>query len=541
MTETIRVHRPIDSSSYKAQGAVSKSSKPWEEIRFALVDNSKPGALALLTGIADALEVDESRRTMIYKQIASRPLNDEEKATIQRECDVALVAVGNCGSCCSWTVQDVAVLTKDLGIPSVAIITTPFEAIAKQVSCSAGLPNLPTIVVEHPVGNLPFELIHERGAKQATAARDALTGAAESSADEAASVGPGSTPEFQFVTIDSDQAAVDDFFLENDWSDGLPVVAPTEPRVSAMLGRHEDEADELVGTVPVAHGRATYRTIAVNAVMAGCRPEYFDLLVAVVKAAIEPEFNMHAVQPTTHPVAPMIVVNGPMVLELGINSGTNAFGPGNRANATIGRALRLIMNNIGGGVAGKTDRATLGTPAKYGFCFAENEANSPWEPFHVSRGFAPSDSTVTLFAIESPHNMNDPGSVSAQGVLKTFIGSMCTTGTNHHQYPRTEAVVVIAPEHAELLARDGFTRRSLQEYFFENARIPLEAFSHERIERFLARRRPQWFGPENVTGFAAIGDGPEDFQIMVVGGPGTHSMFVPTFGPTASVTVKVAE
>jgi hypothetical protein len=542
MSEQILVYKPTGSAVAETQVAARKASRPWGELRFALVDNSKPGALALLTGIADTLGIPDERRTMVYKQIASRALNDEEKATIQQNCDVALIAVGNCGSCCSWTVHDVATLTKDFGIPSVAIITTPFQAIANQVASSLSYPDLPVIVVEHPVGNLPFEVIHERGAKSAIAVQDALTGATSGIADAASSVTvPADAAASELVAVDADQAAVDEFYISHGWSDGLPVVAPTEARVLAMLGRHAAEADTLIGKVPVAYGAATLRSIAVNAVMAGCLPEYFDVVVAVVKAAVDPVFNLHAIQPTTHPVAPMILVNGPIAERIGINAGTNALGSGNRANATIGRALRLIMHTIGGGVPGETDRATLGTPGKYTFCLAENEARSPWAPYHVSRGFDPSVSTVTLFGVEGPHNMNDPGSVSAAGILKTFIGSMNTTGSNHHEFPRAEPLVLLSPEHAEVLAREGYTRGSLQEFFFENAKIPLDAFSQERIERFLARRRPKWFGPENTTGFAYLADGPEDYQIAVAGGPGTHSVFLPSFGGTVSVTVPIDE
>ncbi|MGH3756886.1 UGSC family (seleno)protein [Actinophytocola sp.] len=544
MGDKISVYRPTGPARSAERVVASGLRRSWESTTVALVDNGKPGALALLTGIADELDIPAERRVMVPKQIASRPMNDDELRTIKENCDAAILAVGNCGSCTSWTCHDAITVTSDFGIPAALIVTTPFIHIGQHVSRSLGYPDLPMVAVEHPVGDLPFEVIRARGAKSAIAVREALLGVADRAAAPAATAptdAPAETGDAELLVVERDQAAIDELYQANNWSDGLPIVAPTEERITAMLGRHAARADEVVGTVATGYGVATLRAIAVNAVMAGCSPEYFDVVVAAVKGVVDPAFNLHALQATTHPVGPMILVNGPVAAKIGMNAGTNAMGQGNRANATIGRALRLVLITIGRCVPGVTDRATFGNPGKYTFCLAENESASPWEPFHVSRGLAAADSAVTVFGAEGTHNMNDPASVSSTGLLKTFVGCMCTPGSNHHQFPRTEPLVVLAPEHATLLAREGFTRASLQEYFFQNARIPLAAFSAERIERFLSRRRPVWFGPGNTTRVAALADSPSDFLIAVSGGPGTHSVFVPSFGGTAAVTVPVEQ
>lgn len=427
-------------------------------------------------------------------------------------------------------------------IPVVLIVTVPFESIARKMADSLGLPDLALVVVEHPVGDLPFDVIHARGASNAQEVIGALMRKRPATTETMDLFkGACASDEGGLLYVEGSQEAIDGIYISNGWSDGLPIVAPTETRVTAMLGRHLTYADTSIGRIAPSYGTASVLSVAVNAVMAGCLPEYFDVVLAAVRASIQPAFNLDAIQATTHPVAAMILVNGPIAARIGMNAGTNALGQGNRANATIGRALRLCLQNIGGGIPGVTDRATLGHPGKYTYCLAENEAESPWEPFHVARGWDLSASTVTLFGVEGPHNMNDPGSVSATELLKTFIGCMCTPGSNHHQYPRTEPLVLLSPEHARLLARQGYTRDRLAGFLFEKARMPLDAFSTERVERWLSKRRPVWFGPENGTGRVALADAPSDFLIGVAGGPGTHSVFIPSFGNTKSVTIGLDE
>ena len=532
MIETVQLLRPTGPALVPAAAAAPTLDRAWATARVALVDNSKPGAVPLLDGIADGLGIPAERRDVIAKQIAPGPMNDEELARV-KQCRAAILAVGNCGGCTSWTTKDAVTVAVDLGIPSVLIVTTPFELIASQVATSLGHPGLPIVAVEHPVGLLPYEVVHERGFGAAARVRDAL---------EAAATGPTTAAEAgddELLAVRGDE--LDDVFMANGWSDGLPLVAPTPERVAAMLGRHRERADEVIGGVATGYGLATYRAVAVNAVLAGCRPAYFDVLVAAVRGVTDPAFNLHGIQATTHPAGPTVLVNGPVAERIGMNSGACVFGPGNRANATIGRALRLVLQNVGRSRPGETDRATFGHPGKYTQCIAENERDSPWEPFHVSRGFTSGTSAVTVLGTEAPQNMNDVASTTPEGLLKTIIGSMSSTGHNHHQYPRTQPFVIHSPEHAQLLAAAGFSRRAVQEYLFEHARVPIAAFSDEKVARFLARRRPAWFGQDNTSGVAALADDPDDILIAVAGGPGTHSVFLPSFGPTLGVTTPLDE
>ncbi|MDQ1495935.1 MAG: hypothetical protein QOG69_2418 [Actinomycetota bacterium] len=347
----------------------------------------------------------------------------------------------------------------------------------------------------------------------------------------------------QTIDVPDSQEAMDGLVVARGWGDGLPVVPPTEQRVMRMLEWSDLPPETVLGTVGPKFGEASLEKLAISAVMAGCIPQYFPVVVVAMQAMLEERFNLYGIQATTHPVAPLIIVNGPIAGELGINSGYNAFGQGWRANATIGRAIRLALINIGGGLPGKLDRATLGSPAKYSFCIAENEHESPWEPLHVERGFDRDVSTVTVFGGEAPHNINDHGSISALGVLTTIAGTMAITGSNNVYYD-AEPLLALSPEHAATVARDGLSKLDVKHFLFEHARIKLSAFSREGIERHHQHRWQGWrreaakrfLDDPSADVLVPIAARAEDFIVIVVGGPGKHSGFVPSFGATTSVT-----
>jgi hypothetical protein len=265
--------------------------------------------------------------------------------------------------------------------------------------------------------------------------------------------------------------------------------------------------------------------VAINAVMAGCRPEYFPVLLAVLDAVADPLLNIDSIQSTTHPVAPLVVVNGPIARELGVNAGYNAFGQGSRPNLTIGRALRLVLMNVGGGLPGDGDRATQGSPAKIAYCVAENEEASPWEPLHVERGFERSVSTVTLFGCEGPHNIQDHASAGGLGILHTIAGAMGQAGSNNlitHGWP----VLSLGPEHAATLARDGYTKEGIKRFLFEHARFPLARLGAE----YRAVQVERWGVADGPATMLPIADAYDDIAVIVVGGAGKHSSWQPGMG-----------
>lgn len=244
------------------------------------------------------------------------------------------------------------------------------------------------------------------------------------------------------------------------WTDGLPVVAPTPQRVARMLTGTNRDASEVVAIMPPDLVECTVEKVAINAVLAGCKPEYLPVVLAAVEAACTDTFNIHGVLATTMPVSPVIVVNGPLATTIGMNSGGNALGQGNRANATIGRALQLIIRNVGGGRPGGVDRATQGQPGKYTFCFAENEADSPWEPLHVARGFAAEQSTVTLFTGEGARVILDQLSRTPESLTRSFAACLRTVA-----HPKLvigiDAMLVVSPEHARVFSEAKWDRARL--------------------------------------------------------------------------------
>jgi hypothetical protein len=337
----------------------------------------------------------------------------------------------------------------------------------------------------------------------------------------------------QQIEIADDFEAVQALYLERGWSDGLPIVPPTPKRVEAMLASLDSSLftpQQVIAEIPPNWGGATVERLAINAVMAGCRPEYLPIIVAAVEAMGDPAFNIYAIQATTHPCAPLLIINGPIRTELGFNSGSGAYGPGWQPNATIGRAIRLALLNIGGAYPGVGDMSTQGAPSKYTYCVAENEGENPWQPLHLERGFRPEQNAVTVLAGEPPHNINDHTGRSADDILTIIAGAMAVTGANN-AYTGGETLLALGPEHAATIARDGLSKWDVAEWLHRRARIPLERYTRDTmLERF-------GHIPEEPVPMVNT---PEDLAIIVLGGPGKHSSWIPTFGgSTHSVTREI--
>jgi len=330
---------------------------------------------------------------------------------------------------------------------------------------------------------------------------------------------------------DLDPAQWNEFACNEGWSDGLPLIPPTEALVDEFLRACRGD-DEPLRPLSPRLVTPTLRSAAANAVMAGCKPQYFPVVLAALRAISVPGYNLHGTLATTHPCGPTIMIGGPIRHDLSVNCATNCFGQGSRPNATIGRALALIIRNVGGGVPGATDRATQGSPAKYTFCFGENEEECPWEPYRVRRGFAREESVVTVFATEPPHNINDHASDNGASLLTTVASVMSQSGSNS-MYGDGPTLLVFSPEHAQTLHRDGWTIEAIQHRVFDLARIPTLQVSVENQEAFgRSGRRPEHGG-------YSITPKPEDIHIVVAGGAGKHSAWIPSFGATELSCVRV--
>lgn len=319
-------------------------------------------------------------------------------------------------------------------------------------------------------------------------------------------------------------AAILRHYQDQGWTDGLPIVPPTEDDLREFLRFTDRAPREVVAVLPPRQGEATVERIAINAIMAGCRPECLPIVITAVEALADPAFNLDSIQATTHPVAPLIIVNGPIAKEVGINAGYNAFGQGFRANLTIGRAIRLLLMNVGGGLPGTGDRATQGSPAKIAYCVAENEEANPWEPLHVESGFPADTSLVTAIACEGPHNIQDHFSYTGLGILKVIAGAMGQAGSNNI-LAGGHPLLCLGPEHAATIARDGFTKRQVKEFLVEHARFPLARLGDEYRAHLIQRGAKD--APDTMIPAVRSVD---DVSVIVVGGAGKHSCWQPTFG-----------
>ncbi len=310
--------------------------------------------------------------------------------------------------------------------------------------------------------------------------------------------------------------------------DGLPVVPPTMERVATMLAHNGYAADEEIAMLPPSFENATAGDIAICAVMAGCKPAYLPVLIAAVDALSDMSFNLVGIGTTTGSAAPIYIVNGPIVEQIGLNSKANALGSGHRANATIGRAMTLILQNIGGAIPGEVDMATLGQPAKYACCFAENVDESPWAPLHVERGFAADQSVLTVVGIAGTVEVNDSDSQQASDMAQTFAQSMLIAGVSGGAglLGGGEPLCILPPEWAAMFERDGYTKAKVKAAIWEHAVLPVEKLPPAlRKHRMAAATDPS----ANVI---RVAENADDLMIVVAGGVGRKAAYAPTWGGT---------
>jgi len=347
------------------------------------------------------------------------------------------------------------------------------------------------------------------------------------------------TPTFTAERVEAGESVdqVNRFFYDQGWGDGLPIIPPTEERVAAMVAGSGRAPQEDLGEVPPNYASATVEKIAINAVMAGCRPEYMPVLLAAVEASLDPRFNLYSLQATTGSPSVWIIVNGPVAQEIDVNSGHNCFGEGWQANATIGRAVRLIQRNLGGSLPGTTCKATLGWPGKYSTCIAENEAESPWEPLHVQRGLPRETGAVTVVSAHTYTRISDLDSTTGVNVLTTLGIGM----RDHRSW--AEAFLVLAPELALTIAQDGYSKDQARAFLWEKTAYDLRELSTEQAGQRM-KRRPDIH--TSLDALAHVTDHPEAVFLVVAGGAGPHSAYIPSWGQstpdggtTLAVTVAV--
>jgi hypothetical protein len=339
----------------------------------------------------------------------------------------------------------------------------------------------------------------------------------------------------EMIDVADDPEELYRLFEDHGWGDGLPVIAPTPQRVDTMLeAAGVTKPDEVVATLPPRSGEATHRALAINAVLAGCRPEHLPVLTAAVRALSHPDVNLRGVNATTHCVAPLLIVHGEVARTGGYNAELGAFGPGNRANATTGRALRLVLLHVAGAVPGPGDASTQGGPAKYSYCVAENLEASPWQGYAPSVG-VDAPSAVTVHCGEAPHNAHDMESSDAARILDKVASAMTSLGQNNAPISQGEYFVALCPEHAAACAAAGWTRDHVSAYLYNRARMPAGEFRRA----FQGLAWAPWQASLDDTDPMPMTEHPDNIKVLVVGGAGKHSCVVPSWGMTKSVTIPV--
>lgn len=454
-------------------------------------------------------------------------------------------------------------LLEKQGVPTASLVSRGFEKPWKQSATAFGLSGLPMALTDQTFTNASADEI----VKMVDAALERLIdGISLPEREGLASPVPKIAPAESLAVEGEDLleafAAMNELFLANEWGDGFPLIPPTPKAVSEALRHTKRDAQEVVAVLEPSFGVATVERIAINAVLAGCKPEYLPILIAAVQAISQPGFMLRDASVSTAAKAPLLLINGPIVGRLGINSGVCALGPGapSRANTAIGRALRLIYMNIGGCHPGSTDPNTIGLPTKYSLCVAENERASPWDPYHVEMGYARDVSTVTVKTVRGCTETLDVKSTSPEGIVDVAVSAAkyvgqpladwLTGGTSNPDRGSKGLEVcaqhfwLICPDHAAKLASTGWSKDDVREYLWKNATISFREVAARRYFREDARGRwmnhPefQWLEEHPEIEVPVLAN-PESFRLAVVGGPGPRGVYF--WGNEEAITQVVDE
>jgi hypothetical protein len=496
------------------------------------IDNSMPNGNSLFDDMATLLTAKyKVARTVCYRKEPGGETPEVVLNALVAECDAIIVGMANSGAPTSWSVRD-SLRAAAAGRPVALLGTDEFRELAQTMSTAIGHADLPMVTVRHPFTK---------------ETREEVRAIANSVTDELVGVLLDNTPtqttvaaregNASFIDVPDDLTDFNRLFFDNGWGDGLPLIPPTPDLVERMLRHARRDPREVVAVIP-PYGTATVEAVAVIAVMAGCRPEYLPVLLAATEAIGDKQFELFFLQNTIHPTTTWLLVNGPIARRLEVSSGANCLGPGAWANATLGRALRLTASVIGGARSGEVDMSTLGWPGKFLMCCAENEAASPWEPFHVERGFAPDASTVTVIAAK-PMLSFTTHTQDVDDFLRVISNAM--TGVTGSEYRSGGApTLVLSPEHAQMVARAGLSKSDFKRRVWETARLPVSKMGARDRARTQIDRREELgeFGPDTLL---TPSRKPEDIIVLVAGGWGMLSSYVPCHAPISWPVIRAID
>jgi len=513
VTPKIRLHSPIyqaksEPSTFRPQQISDLKGKS-----VVILDNAWWIWEQTLPKLTEALSKRYGvLKTPIYKvpRAGSPPPGMLEKAAKEGDCAILALAFG--GPELVATLDNAIALAK-AGLPAVCIVVEHNSYLWERLLRSRKV-NLPFVTIPIEPEGLPVEKAIEMMYAVIDDVVNGFKNPPKPQTEE-----PVVEP---FIEVPDSLDEMYDVMYRLDWTDGLPVIPPTEERVRKMLTHVHGDAEEVVGEMPPLRGVATVGNIAANAVMAGCSPEHMPILIAQVRACGEIDISMTNTLTGGAPVTPMTIINGPVRSELDINCSTGLMGPGRRSNAALGRALQFMLRNIGGATLRIQEPDYMGQPGRYTFCFGENEEESPWEPLHVERGFSRQTSTVTVTSISSIIQ-NATYTYDWKTILTVLADSMAYFGC-HTVIQGTGIVwVFITPDHANRFASQGLSKKDVKEYIWEKARIPVSQFPEKLV--------PYPHKLLETNGQVRVVSSPDDVKVVVAGGLGRYYAMVMTGVP----------
>lgn len=507
--------------------------------RIGLYWNMKAGGDVALDRVAELLRARFPGTTFTHHKGSvgwvMRHATPGDVRKVAKECDAVVGTTADCGSCTSWLIRDLIEFEK-VGVPTVGITAAHFVADARRSADGFGLASQALAVIPEPLTNQTPDEVRATIDKHFEEIVKGLT---------QVQIAPQLESEIKFLpdtwlTFEGadELDALDRMnstFIDYAWSDGLPLLAPTEERLARMLkGTHRDP-EEVVAVMEPGFGKATIAKIAANAVMAGCRPEFLPVVITAVECMTEPQINLRNKSMSTCPHAPLVWVNGPIRNRIGLNSGTCALGPGSPsfANTVIGRAVRLIMMNIGHTYAGVSDMDTVGSPTKYSMCVAENEERNPWAPYHVDAGFKADEDTVSVlfncgicelhdFTNYDPERLTDIFASAAMNIANISTGMWLTgrradprSGTQEKEHH----MMLICPDHADQFAKHGWSKQDIQTSMYKKARVSFDKLLMAKEPKAFEASHPElaWLYESPETMLPVL-ESPECFEIVVLGG-----------------------
>jgi hypothetical protein len=523
---TLRVLNPVAKSAKKSvQGADRVGDLAGK--RVGLFWNMKIGGNIALEHLEKVL--GERYPTATFGQYQGnngsmvRRVTKDAADDIASKCDVIIGTTGDCGSCTTWLIHDMVEFEKR-GVATVAICAEGFEADAMFSADTFGLPGLRFVTAESTFTSHSPDDIRSMTDEIVDDIITSLTREPDEKSEAGANAGHGVVffpeRELEFAASDDLKSLeeMNERFLEYGYGDGFPLYPATADRVDAMLAGTHRAREEVVAILQPGYGIATIEAIAVNAVMAGCKPDQLPVLITAIECIADPQINLRGKAMSTGSAAPMIIVNGPIRDEIGLNSGMCALGPGapSRVNTAIGRALRLCMMNLGHTYAQLSDMDTMGTPTKYSMCIAENQERSPWEPYHVSRGFDAAVNTVTVHFNYGYTELHDFESHRPEDLIEVFSRAAlnlaaCTTGywlagrrsdaTNGTE-EMDHDMILVCPEHAEIFEKAGWSRQDIQRAMFKRSRLPFRDFMRTKEAESFNTTHPDlkwlWDSPDTL-------------------------------------------